>query len=86
MLVLLAIGAVPCAFMGWAIGAWNHKRRGGEGFLLGLILGPIGWLIVAVLGESKSARKRRDTQTAEVASAVAREMVRAQARAKGLLD
>jgi hypothetical protein len=33
--------------IGAAIGA--SKGRGGEGFFLGIILGPVGWIIAALL-------------------------------------
>lgn len=35
------------AFIGAAIG--SAKGKGGEGFILGLLLGPIGWIIVAAM-------------------------------------
>jgi hypothetical protein len=38
--------ALAGALVGAAIG--NSKNRLGAGFLLGLLLGPIGWLLVAV--------------------------------------
>lgn len=42
---------VICALIGGGIGAaiGANKARGGEGFALGLCLGPIGWIIAALL-------------------------------------
>ena len=51
---LLLIGIPISALVGGLIG--KSKGRGGEGAVLGALLGPIGWLIVAFLG-SEGMRK-----------------------------
>jgi hypothetical protein len=38
--------------IGWTFGARSHTRRPREGFLLGLVLGPVGLLILAALDPS----------------------------------
>ena len=49
ILFLWIFSAVIGGFVGLAIGDLNGKNNGGNGFLLGALLGPIGWIIVAVL-------------------------------------
>lgn len=44
--MVLIVGWLFCALVGLLIG--QKKKRPTAGFLWGLILGPIGWLIVAV--------------------------------------
>jgi hypothetical protein len=51
---ILLIGLPIAALVGGLIG--KNKGRGGEGAVLGALLGPIGWLIVA-LGKSEGMRK-----------------------------
>jgi hypothetical protein len=50
--VYVIIWAV-CGFIGWKIG--DSKGRGGLGALLGIILGLIGIVIIAVIPKKKSA-------------------------------
>jgi hypothetical protein len=50
ILIVLSIGAL----VGWMIG--KPKGRAGQGAVLGALLGPIGWLIVAC-GKSEGMRK-----------------------------
>jgi hypothetical protein len=52
MIVLVSVPVF--AFVGWAIGAFNPKLRGGEGF----ILSPIGWVVVPCLGPSSQSRRQ----------------------------
>ena len=47
VLLLLVVGCLIRGAIGAAIG--SNKGRGGEGFALGLFLGPIGWIIAALL-------------------------------------
>jgi len=51
-MILGALIAAPLcmAAIGWAIG--SGRGRGGFGFVSGLLLGPIGWLIVVALPRS----------------------------------
>ena len=57
ILMLLLGGAVVSGLIGAAIG--GSKGKGGEGFLLGFLLGPIGWIISAVSEPSEEIRQRR---------------------------
>jgi hypothetical protein len=58
--------------VGCAIGASNDKGRGADGFILGFLLGPLGWLIVAALGASKKVRAQQAAKaTAELVATVA---------------
>jgi hypothetical protein len=50
----ILIGLSIAALVGWMIG--KNKGRAGEGAVLGALLGPIGWLIVAC-GKSQGMRK-----------------------------
>jgi hypothetical protein len=52
---ILLIGWPICALVGYMIG--KGKGRGGEGAVLGLLLGPIGWLIIAVAQTGEGMRK-----------------------------
>jgi predicted RNA-binding Zn-ribbon protein involved in translation (DUF1610 family) len=47
VLILLVVGCLISGAIGAAIG--SNKGRGGEGFGLGLFLGPIGWIIAVLL-------------------------------------
>lgn len=58
-LLTILFFSVICATIGLAIGDLGKKRNGWTGFLLGLFLGPIGWIIVAVL--PPSAEESDDT-------------------------
>jgi hypothetical protein len=51
---ILLIGLPISAFVGWMIG--KNKKRAGEGAVLGVLLGPLGWLIVAC-GKAVGMRK-----------------------------
>jgi hypothetical protein len=42
-----ALGAVLCGLIGYAVG--QSKGKAAEGLLLGLILGPLGWLVLILL-------------------------------------
>jgi hypothetical protein len=42
-IAIIAAAAGLSAFVGWIIG--DRRARGGTGAILGLVLGPIGWLI-----------------------------------------
>ena len=51
---ILLIGLPISALVGWMIG--KPKGRAGEGAVVGAILGPIGWLIMACV-KSEGMRK-----------------------------
>jgi hypothetical protein len=51
---LLIVGLPLSALVGWFIG--KNKGRASDGAMLGFLLGPLGWLIVAV-GKSEGMRK-----------------------------
>ena len=53
IILWLIIGVIVGAIIG------DHKGRAGEGAVLGLILGPIGWLIVALGANHKLERETR---------------------------
>ena len=48
--IYLIVGVFLMGAVGCAIGA--NKGNGGAGFLLGMLLGPIGWLLVFIVGAS----------------------------------
>ena len=62
--LLVGIAAWVAFFggIGYAIG--DQKDRGGAGFLLGILLGVIGWIIVGLMEPSESERLRRNHQLA----------------------
>ena len=66
----LAVFVVLWFFLGGGVGyaIGNSKGQGTAGFLLGLLLGFIGWIIVAVMEPSDEVRAARN---AELASAFA---------------
>lgn len=43
---LFLLWCVVCGGIGAAIGSWKSRLLGG--FVLGLLIGPLGWLLVAV--------------------------------------
>jgi Protein of unknown function (DUF2510) len=59
MSALLVLWAI-CALAGWAIG--NQKGRGGEGLLLGVLLGIIGIIIVACLRPTAEVEAKRQLE------------------------
>lgn len=65
--VWLAATVVVGGGVGAAIG--STKGRGGAGFALGMFLGFIGWIIIAVLEPSVEERTRRAHQLASAVSA-----------------
>jgi hypothetical protein len=60
--LIVIIAWVFFGFIGAAIG--SSKGLGGTGFILGLLLGPIGILIVAVMSPTPEAQARRDAEVA----------------------
>ena len=54
-LTILFFASLICGLIGAAIGA--HKNRGGAGLFFGLLLGPLGWLIIAVGPDHRPAAK-----------------------------
>jgi hypothetical protein len=44
----LLYGLLFSALVGALIG--KSRRRGGFGFFLGLLLGPVGWVLIALMG------------------------------------
>src|SRR5438067_2485432 len=53
----LLLWAIVGGFVGAMIG--DRKGRGGEGLVLGLLLGPIGWLVVGLGPDYKKARNTK---------------------------
>lgn len=66
MIVFVAFWLI-CGLIGWYIG--DTKGRPGDGFALGVLLGPIGIIVIAAMG--RSAKKEAEHQ-AEVAAVSAR--------------
>jgi hypothetical protein len=67
MAVLLIIW-LACAFIGLLIG--SNKGRPGAGFLLGLFLGFIGLIIIAVMSPTPEAQALRDQRVAAASQAL----------------
>ena len=53
-LTILLFGSLVCGVIGLLIG--RSVEKGGLGFLLGLVLGPIGWIIVLLLPRNDKDR------------------------------
>lgn len=51
IIIGLVIGALICGVIGGLIG--SYKARGKDGFFWGCFLGPIGWIIVALLPDER---------------------------------
>jgi hypothetical protein len=58
----LILGAVIAGVIGMAIG--SSKGKGGAGLALGLFLGPIGWIIAALLSPSIELQAERERRLA----------------------
>lgn len=65
IVVIIFLWAAVGAVVGYIIG--SPKGRGADGLVLGLLLGWIGWIIVAVLQPSVEAQARRDVAVAAAA-------------------
>jgi hypothetical protein len=56
-LIPLFFLTTPCGLIGAIIG--QRKGRAGAGFFLGILLGPIGWLIVGLGPDYKKVRESK---------------------------
>jgi len=56
-IITLVIGGIICGLIGIAIGDLGGKGNASTGFVLGLLLGPIGCIIAAVIPPSASSEK-----------------------------
>ena len=63
--VLIWLASAP---IGWAFGSRRHTRRGAEGFTLGLLLGPVGLLVLATRGPSRAVRREHVQRLVDAAS------------------
>lgn len=54
-IIALLIACAVMGVIGMAIGDLGEKKNGPAGFLLGALLGPIGWIIVAIIPHNASA-------------------------------
>jgi hypothetical protein len=57
-MAVLVVVWLACALFGCAIG--SNKGRGGTGFVLGLLLGVIGVIVIAVMRPAPEAHARRN--------------------------
>ena len=55
ILIVLMFGGFVSGLIGLAIGDLGGKRNRRTGFALGFLLGPIGWIITAVIPASDAA-------------------------------
>lgn len=55
--LLFVVGGVVCGFLGYLVG--NTRNQGGLGFALGLLLGPLGILVAALLPRNESLKAQR---------------------------
>lgn len=56
LLTVIILGII-CGFIGMAIGDIGGKGNAGSGFILGLLLGPLGCIIAAVIPPSATSEK-----------------------------
>jgi hypothetical protein len=64
-LIGLLLGAAICGVIGMAIGDLGGKKNGAAGFALGALLGPIGWIITAVLSPASDAEPKAAPEVKE---------------------
>jgi uncharacterized membrane protein YeaQ/YmgE (transglycosylase-associated protein family) len=74
MVVYIVISAFIFGFLGGAIG--RHKNMENKGFFLGLLLGPIGLFVIAVIKPSPETRDSQARQQGMVMCSHCREFVR----------
>lgn len=55
LIIILIFGAAISGFVGMVIGSLGDKKNGYVGCVLGALLGPIGWIITAVLPPDTSS-------------------------------
>lgn len=68
LLFMLFIGGLFTVLIGWYIG--KGKGRGTAGILFSLFLGPIGWIILAILEPTQEVLDARAVRTAALIKAV----------------
>lgn len=71
---LLLVVGLPFAIIGSAIG--SNKGHAGAGFVLGLLFGPIGLIIVAVIPATPEAEAVRSAQVAAATQVLAGQRLR----------
>jgi ascorbate-specific PTS system EIIC-type component UlaA len=62
-IIVIIIACIVLGFIGMAIGCLGNKKNGSVGFVLGAALGPIGWIIVAVLPPSSKGNAKSNRVT-----------------------
>ena len=83
--IAIGVAAIVCAIIGTAVG--DTKDRSKEGFFLGLLLGVIGIVIVAVMPPSTRVRDERDAElAAALSNATGTPMVTAEQRLDAMAE
>ena len=63
-LIPLVISSLIFGIVGCAIGDLGGKKNGKKGMALGALLGPIGWIIVAILPPGEGSAVKNEKQQA----------------------
>ncbi len=57
-IIFILIGLAVSGIIGMAIGDLGNKQNSQTGFLLGALLGPIGWIVAAVIPANAKAGQK----------------------------
>lgn len=64
LIISLLFSSLIFGIVGYAVGDLGGKKNGKKGMALGALLGPIGWIIVAILPPGEGSTVKNEKQQA----------------------